>query len=213
MAIWTVEETRLLQKYYNQLPNPKLKQLFPGRSMSSIYWKAQTMGLRKDPNMAHINRSQAKWKGGVYAATGGYRMVMRPGHPRANSKGYVYEHILVWEKETGTRVPKNCCIHHLNGNKQDNRIENLCVMLRSAHSSLHHTNHKCSEETRKLLSERAKERFKDKRNHPLYKDVDVNAMLALRSRGMSIEEVCRRFDISKHTYYKRVRELREKGDR
>ena len=54
------------------------------------------------------------------------------------------EHILIFEKETGVKVPNNCCIHHLNGIKTDNRIENLCMMLHSAHTTFHNTGRKVS---------------------------------------------------------------------
>ena len=63
------------------------------------------------------------------------------------------EHILIFEKETGVKVANNCCIHHLNGIKTDNRIENLCMMLHSAHTTFHNTGRKVSMETRKKISE------------------------------------------------------------
>lgn len=60
-----------------------------------------------------------------------------PNHHRANARGYVMEHILVFEEKTGVKVPTNCCVHHLNGNKRDNRIENLCLMSHAAHTAFH----------------------------------------------------------------------------
>lgn len=73
--------------------------------------------------------------------------------------GYVMEHILVYEKATGIEVPRNCCIHHLNGIKNDNRIENLCMMTNSAHTIYHHTGQKRSEETRKRISESKRKKY------------------------------------------------------
>jgi hypothetical protein len=58
------------------------------------------------------------------------------------------EHIVVFEEATGIRVPDNCCVHHLNGDKSDNRIENLCMMQHSAHTVFHHTGAKRSEKTK-----------------------------------------------------------------
>lgn len=45
-------------------------------------------------------------------------------------------HRYVWEKEVGT-IPKGCHIHHVNGNKADNRIENLAIMTASGHERMH----------------------------------------------------------------------------
>ena len=45
-------------------------------------------------------------------------------------------HRYVWEKEVGS-IPKGCHIHHLNGNKADNRIENLAILTASGHERMH----------------------------------------------------------------------------
>ena len=83
-----------------------------------------------------------------------------PEHHRADSKGYVLEHVLIFERETGIIVPDNCCIHHINGDKSDNRIENLCLMLTSAHTVYHNLGRKLSEDTKKKISVKAKSRRK-----------------------------------------------------
>jgi hypothetical protein len=68
----------------------------------------------------------------------GYVRIYMPGHPRAG-KGtpYVLEHILVWEKANGCYLPRGDAIHHLNGIKNDNRIENLARMTHGEHASIH----------------------------------------------------------------------------
>lgn len=139
----------LLEDNYNKLTNEELIKLFPGKSAMAIYKKAYKLGLRKKKEIEFINRSNARksekssnWKGGVKKTSKGYIQVLLPTHKRADKCGYVMEHILVYEKETGIEIPINCCIHHLNGIKDDNRIENLCMMTNSAHTTFHNKNRK-----------------------------------------------------------------------
>lgn len=42
----------------------------------------------------------------------------------------------MWETFVGT-IPKGYEIHHINGNKQDNRLENLQCLTREEHRELH----------------------------------------------------------------------------
>lgn len=68
-----------------------------------------------------------------------------------------YEHIIVWEKHNG-EIPKGFHIHHKNGDKLDNRIDNLEMMSASEHTRLHAIKNKLghdspSKETRKKLSD------------------------------------------------------------
>lgn len=160
MKTWTKEEVSVLIANYNRVSNAELQQLIPSKSPIGIYKKAYKLGLRKTSDIEFLNRSEARtgekssnWKGGVRTTKAGYRQILCPEHPRADSGGYVMEHIVVWERATGVPVPKNCCIHHLNGIKADNRIQNLCMMQHIAHTAFHHTGAKRSEETKVRISE------------------------------------------------------------
>ena len=55
------------------------------------------------------------------------------GHPRANSKDRILEHIWIWEEAHGKPLPKGWIIHHLNGIKDDNRPKNLMALPNKKH--------------------------------------------------------------------------------
>lgn len=47
------------------------------------------------------------------------------------------EHVVVWEEHHGRKVPDGYQIHHINGIKHDNKIENLRLVDPLTHKRLH----------------------------------------------------------------------------
>lgn len=77
------------------------------------------------------------WAGGRKIGKGGYILVWRPDHPHANTQGYVSEHRLVMEEHIGRFLEPTEIVHHINKDRQDNRIENLQLLeSNSAHAKL-----------------------------------------------------------------------------
>lgn len=57
--------------------------------------------------------------------TDGYVMVMARNHPMANSKGYAIKHRLLMFEHIGRTLVDGENVHHINGDRADNRLENL----------------------------------------------------------------------------------------
>ena len=84
-----------------------------------------------------------------YKKIGKYKVKTGKNHPNWRGgkhiqNGYIYfkignqsfmEHRLVWERYNG-ELPKGWVVHHLNGIRDDNRIENLLGMPRNRHSPI-----------------------------------------------------------------------------
>jgi hypothetical protein len=86
----------------------------------------------KYKNCIHCtNKLKPEYGTGRYVKNG-YIMVFQKGHPRAQGSraNYVFEHILVMEKHLGRFLTKNENVHHINGMRHDNRIENLELWIK-----------------------------------------------------------------------------------
>lgn len=92
-----------------------------------------------NPNGAGSGENSPSFKGGKYFDKRGYVYILSTSHPNKNSRGYVFEHRIVMEKHLKRFLKKGEVIHHINGIKHDNRIDNLKLFENhSKHIKTHH---------------------------------------------------------------------------
>ncbi len=68
---------------------------------------------------------------------GDYLYALVPEHPNATKNGYVLMHRIVVENHLGRLLNGDEIVHHIDGNKKNNSIENLQVLDNINHSRLH----------------------------------------------------------------------------
>jgi len=77
------------------------------------------------------------WRGGRREAENGYVAIYCPTHPNSSKRKTVYEHQLVMEEYIGRYLQPGEIVHHIDGDKKNNSIENLLLMTSSDHMKLH----------------------------------------------------------------------------
>lgn len=87
----------------------------------------------------HSKENSCHWKGGEVSNGHGHIYAYAKDHPFATKGGYVMKHRLVMEKKIGRYLKKEEVVHHIDGNRSNNKTENLqlCASA-SEHSRLHH---------------------------------------------------------------------------
>ena len=90
-----------------------------------------------DTTLPDLSYNSPLWDSAKSRRTsGGYiaRYFYHPGLQKLFSK---QEHILIWERIHQREVPRGWCIHHRNGDRSNNRAENLIAMPIVFHQELH----------------------------------------------------------------------------
>lgn len=72
-----------------------------------------------------VGEGNPMWKGGVKKHSEGYVYVYMPEHPNCDTSGYMLEHRVIMERIIGRFLFRKEVVHHVNGDKSDNRESNL----------------------------------------------------------------------------------------
>lgn len=110
--------------------NAKLSKTLKGRAISDDQKKRIS-----ESHKCHFNGLNGY--GHVKQHNKGYMLAYCPEHPNAHRDGYVMLHTVIMERELGRYLTRNEVVHHQNHNRKDNRIENLILMEKHDHESMH----------------------------------------------------------------------------
>lgn len=121
-----LEEAQEIAKQYSDLGSQQAVAVLRGTNQVRISKALRMLGVHSG-RMSGENHPS--WKGGRGPAPGGYIGVFVPGEDplrcMAANDGRVMEHRLVMARSIGRALLPHENVHHINGDKTDNRLSNL----------------------------------------------------------------------------------------
>lgn len=115
----------VLRMYHNGDSLPMIAKAV-GTTRRSVRRFLRYKGIENHTPRLRRRETHYNWKGGRVVDKDGYVLLLSPNHPHCRKHtGYVFEHRLVMEKVIGRFLLPEEVVHHRDGNKQNNRPDNL----------------------------------------------------------------------------------------
>lgn len=126
------DSTKTRMRKYRDYEVPEWFKTIDGKWKCRKCYRKEYDGQQYQKNVVDNEKIEGKKR-----TKGGYLKIRVPRHPRADRRGWVLEHIFIAEKKIGRPLKGNEQVHHINGTKDDNRLENLEVMDGIEHNRMH----------------------------------------------------------------------------
>jgi len=108
-------------------------------------WNKGTKGIMKANSTSfrtghNFGINNYKWKGGYWITNTGYKIIQNLKDTQGEK---ILEHRFVAEKVLARKLLPEETIHHINGNRLDNNLDNLYLFVNTGeHSKFHHLKNK-----------------------------------------------------------------------
>lgn len=103
-----------------------------GVNLSTIKKWMNKVGIERRKDGSRTGKFHHSFKG-FSINSQGYKLIYCPDHPKADKRKYVREHVLEAEKILGRFLLPFEVIHHINGNRLDNTLQNLYLLPKREH--------------------------------------------------------------------------------